>query len=528
MEMSDSGSRRKEWLLVMNRHKKLLAVAVAAALLVSTVTPVFAADSTTSSQSVSSAIQDPVSAQPETSSSEAGSSVSSAPEADGAVSSAPASSSPEEGGETSSEPAASIRSDTTVSFSVAPTATYTFRFDVDGPQGLNPKMYVEDSSVLKVEKTVLENQNGHDVYFFTVRAIGQTGQSSGVYTMLPGQEPVRQCAITVGEPYVKSDTTVDFSVAKNNTYAFRFEIIGPQGLQPNIAAGNGKVLRTEETRRVVENGHDVYYFKVRAIGNVGEASGVYTTLPGQKAVKHCTIKVAPMTGHQKINGKWYYLDANGKPRTGWITADGKRYYGMPDGHLQTGWLSFGSNYYYCTSDGSLAKGWLQIGTYRYYFNPTTGLKTTNATVDGIHLGYSGRTSTGYQSAARVLNSVGWNLRSAFNWSAGLRYKSTTSNPSPGAEWFANYGFNNKCGNCYVMASTFYYMADLLGYNARQMTGLVPLAAGGLGPHSWCEIRINGATYVFDPDFTHETGRNGYQIHYGMSGTWRYTSYRSMT
>ena len=38
---------------------------------------------------------------------------------------------------------------------------------------------------------------------------------------------------------------------------------------------------------------------------------------------------------------------------------------------------------------------------------------------------------------------------------------------------------------------------------------------------WVEIKINGTTYVFDPDFTNETGRNGYMITYGQSGTWRY-------
>ena len=61
----------------------------------------------------------------------------------------------------------------------------------------------------------------------------------------------------------------------------------------------------------------------------------------------------------------------------------------------------------------------------------------------------------------------------------------------------------------------------LGYDAKQISGSVPLRSGGYGPHSWVEIEINGTTYVFDPDFTNETKRNGYQITYGQSGTWRY-------
>jgi len=39
--------------------------------------------------------------------------------------------------------------------------------------------------------------------------------------------------------------------------------------------------------------------------------------------------------------------------------------------------------------------------------------------------------------------------------------------------------------------------------------------------------MNGTTYVYDPDFTHEHGRNGFQITYGTSGTWRYMDWYRM-
>ena len=96
------------------------------------------------------------------------------------------------------------------------------------------------------------------------------------------------------KPYVKSDTTIDFSVAQGCTYAFRFEIVGSRGLQPNIAVGNGAVLRTENCHKAVENDHDVYYFQVRATGDPTESTGIYTTLPEQQAVKHCAISIAPL------------------------------------------------------------------------------------------------------------------------------------------------------------------------------------------------------------------------------------------
>lgn len=135
-------------------------------------------------------------------------------------------------------------------------------------------------------------------------------------------------------------------------------------------------------------------------------------------------------------------------------------------------------------------------------------------------------------AARVLDQVGWDLRSAFNWSAGLTYfghnSEMPSDESPGIDWFADYGFDHHKGNCYVMACTFYRMAKMLGYEVYPISGWVPSARGGMTPHSWTEIVENGKIYVYDPNFTNETGRNGYRITYGQSGTWRYADYHRMT
>ena len=92
------------------------------------------------------------------------------------------------------------------------------------------------------------------------------------------------------------------------------------------------------------------------------------------------------------------------------------------------------------------------------------------------------------------------------------------------QWYADYGFKNRKGNCYVMAAMFCEMAKLLGYDAHQISGTVPLAAGGVGPHSWVEVKINGTVYVCDPDFEYEekkNGKTGYMIQYRQKGTWVY-------
>lgn len=107
------------------------------------------------------------------------------------------------------------------------------------------------------------------------------------------------CAVSVpviaaSAPYVQSDTTMDFTRPQNLTYQVKFTVHGTHA-NPNIVAGNGAVLRTENVVKKVENGNDTYYFKVRAVGKVGSASAIYTTLPNQKAVRHFIMKVGVPT-----------------------------------------------------------------------------------------------------------------------------------------------------------------------------------------------------------------------------------------
>lgn len=132
-------------------------------------------------------------------------------------------------------------------------------------------------------------------------------------------------------------------------------------------------------------------------------------------------------------------------------------------------------------------------------------------------------------AAQVLDKIGWDLWEAFKWSAAMPYERFYDDPVPKGytkcQWYSLYGFKNYRGNCHVMASTFYHMAILLGYDAHYVFGYVPLARGGVGEHGWVEIDLNGTTYVCDPDFTlYTTVEKGYMFTYGTSGTWRYQDY----
>ena len=243
------------------------------------------------------------------------------------------------------------------------------------------------------------------------------------------------------------------------------------------------------------------------------------------------------TGWFKQNNNWYYLDpARGGKMVAseWMLIDGRWYHFYGGGGMETGWTKQNGNWYHLNANGAMETGWIIMNDDWYYLYPAgsssgapEGAMAVNTVINGYVVAPDGVYNEAYQGAYNVLNQVGWNLWAAYNWSANLPYVNYSNDPSPGSKNFAIHGFKTKTGDCYVMAGTFYYMAKLLGYDAHQIAGYVPLRGGNMGVHSWVEIDINGSTYVFDPDFTHESGRNGYQISYGMSGTWRYSNYYRM-
>lgn len=231
------------------------------------------------------------------------------------------------------------------------------------------------------------------------------------------------------------------------------------------------------------------------------------------------------TGYKKIGKDYYYLDSSdGAMAKGTAMVKGKPYYFKSNGKAaDKGWIKLsGGNKKYCLGKGKLKTGWASISGYGYYFQLKDGAMARNTKVKGVKIGKNGKLNKAYGGAIKALDKKGWSLRSAFNYSARLRYyRPLPRNGKPGSAWFAKYGFKNGKGNCYVMASTFYYMAKVMGYDVHQMSGYV-----WSNPHSWCVIKHKDRTYVYDPNFTNETGRNGYKIYYGKKGTWRYTVSRS--
>ena len=84
------------------------------------------------------------------------------------------------------------------------------------------------------------------------------------------------------------------------------------------------------------------------------------------------------------NGKYYYIDSNGKTLyNSWIKEGNKTYYVGSDGARVTGRLKLDGDFYYFKSDGRMVTGWKDLGNYTYYFDPSTGKAVTGwQTIDG--------------------------------------------------------------------------------------------------------------------------------------------------
>ncbi len=57
---------------------------------------------------------------------------------------------------------------------------------------------------------------------------------------------------------------------------------------------------------------------------------------------------------------------------------------------------------------------------------------------------------------------------------------------------------NGFGTCTEYSYVYMAMMRYLGFNAKTVDGSTAMAAGGYGYHMWTEVKLNGTTYVFDP------------------------------
>ncbi len=82
----------------------------------------------------------------------------------------------------------------------------------------------------------------------------------------------------------------------------------------------------------------------------------------------------PLTGWQKIDGKWYRYSADGMMAIGWQRIDGNWYWFGSDGAMVTGWQKLNNggkeawSYFKQGDDGSMVTGLQEIDGKKYYFD----------------------------------------------------------------------------------------------------------------------------------------------------------------
>jgi CubicO group peptidase (beta-lactamase class C family) len=187
---------------------------------------------------------------------------------------------------------AAVKCDTDYAFTLPQGEEYTYRFEVSGSQKQNLAIYPTNTSVLQPLRCKKTVEKDHDVYYYTVKAVGAAGSKAAVYTRLPGQKSVTHGTAMIKAAAVKCDTDYAFILPYGKAYTYRFEVLSAQGQNLAIFPTDTSVLQPVRCQKTAENGHDVYYYTIKAVGTAGSKATVYTRLPNQQAVKHgaATVK----------------------------------------------------------------------------------------------------------------------------------------------------------------------------------------------------------------------------------------------
>lgn len=145
-------------------------------------------------------------------------------------------------------------SDTFGKFTVPQGESYTFKIMSSSKPNL-----VAGSKAFRYVSTVASGQN----YFIEFIAIGNPWDECGFY-LNGGNLPIAVARIMAGTPY--SDTTGLVKVKKNKTYQFMITCTSV----PNFTIGSPCFKLVGYT-----HSGNQYFYKVKAVGKIGQASGVY-------------------------------------------------------------------------------------------------------------------------------------------------------------------------------------------------------------------------------------------------------------
>ena len=183
-----------------------------------------------------------------------------------------------------------------------------------------------------------------------------------------------------------------------------------------------------------------------------------------------------------------------------------------------GWVARPEGYYYVYNNGFIATnttvGIFTVGptgliTYQEAVEQTNKIialqqaAATAQTTATAALGATGDfTSLCAQIAGPVASSEKTDIekiRSLFDYMINAtEYKRDYTTPT--GNWGPAYAYEALTtgqGNCYRYAAAFAYLLKAAGYDSRIVYGQIHSARGGLTPHSWTEINLNGVWFTCD-------------------------------
>jgi len=189
--------------------------------------------------------------------------------------------------------------------------------------------------------------------------------------------------------------------------------------------------------------------------------------------------------------------------------------------LKNSWLEFRGKHYYFDENGYVCIGEREIDGVTYTFGPDCALigdapGSTTSVPEGttINPGYDVTRDQLKVYCDYIVNTICTPEMSQFNKLKAC-YKFIIDHTSyvrtyetPAGDWtpsFANQVYLAGTGNCYRYAAAFAYLAKDLGYETKVITGQVPSKKGGMTPHSWTEVSIDGKYYLFDTELEDANG-----------------------
>lgn len=182
----------------------------------------------------------------------------------------------------------------------------------------------------------------------------------------------------------------------------------------------------------------------------------------------------------KKNSVVYYFDANGNG----AGHTGKRFVKVRYKDSKKTYFSKQGTILKNTIAGNKSQG--------YYYVDSTGVKVTKKEIKQAVKFVRKHTKTSWSKSRKLRACYEYLWK---NYTYQRFYDSPKASKMPS---YAKYMFSNKRGNCYRYAATFAYIARVIGYDTRVVSGGIPsLSRSGFAPHGWTEIKIDGKWYIFD-------------------------------